>query len=250
MSVGSKLILDDCFSFYLQYIKAGSVDMILTDPPYGVTQNAWDKRVDLAAFWRMASQILKPNGVVAVFACQPFTSHLVLSNEKMFQCEWILHKTKKTGFLNAGRLPLRSHESVIVFAAPGHLYQPQMTTGHKPVNSFTKRKNSDGTNYGSTAVVRGGGQTTRYPESVLRVPWIGSTAKERVGHPNQKPVGILEYFLRTYTRPGELVVDMFMGSGSTGVACAATGRSFVGFENHKPYFDSAVKRMPASMVTQ
>lgn len=222
--------------------------MILTDPPYGVTQNVWDKRVDLAAFWNMADQILKPNGVVAVFACQPFTSHLVLSNEKMFRCEWVLHKTKKTGFLNASRLPLRSHESVIIFAKSGHLYQPQMTTGHKPVNSFTKKTGSDGTNYGHTKTLRGGGQTTRYPESVLRVPWIGSTAKERVGHPNQKPVNAISYFLHTYTRPGELVVDMFMGSGSTGVACAETGRSFVGFENHRPYFDLAVKRMPSSLV--
>lgn len=246
--VSSHIIFGNCFDEFERHFGFESVDMILTDPPYGMTQNAWDKQVDLPAFWHMARRILKPKGVVASFCCQPFTSHLLLSNEKMFQCEWILHKTKKTGFLNASRLPLRSHESVLIFAEPGHLYQPQITTGHKPVNSFTKKKNSDGTNYGATSVVRGGGQTTRYPESVLRVPWIGSTAKERVGHPQQKPVSILKYFINTYTRPGMLVVDMFMGSGSTGVACAELGRSFVGFENYRQYFDMAIARLPNAVI--
>lgn len=233
----------DCFELLPKHVVDHSVDFLFTDPPYGITQNAWDRPINLFLFWQMVNRALKPNGVVAVFAAQPFTSKLLLSNEKAFQYEWILHKTKKTGFLNAGKAPLRSHESVLIFAQPGHLYQPQMTHGHKPVNSFTKKKNSDGTNYGATKVLSGGGQTTRYPESVLRVKWIGSTSPERCGHPNQKSVAVCETFVKTYTKPGMLVVDPYMGSGTTGIACKNLGRDFVGFENHKPYFDKAMHRL-------
>ncbi len=245
----TNLYFGDCFSLVPKYIADQSVDLLFTDPPYGITQNSWDRQLDLESFWKMVRRVLKPLGVVAVFSAQPFTSHLLLSNEEDFKYEWVLHKTKKTGHLNASKMPLRSHESVLIFAKPGHLYQPQMTYGHKPVNSFTKKKNSDGTNYGATRVVSGGGQTTRYPESVLNVPWIGSTSPERCGHPQQKPVACCRYFIETYTKPGMFVVDTFMGSGSAGVACENTYRNFAGFENDKSYFDKAVKRLPHGRVT-
>lgn len=244
------LCFGDCFRYSQSLVADSSVDLLLTDPPYGITQNSWDRPIDLHEFWKMVYRMMKPTGVVAVFAAQPFTSKLLLSNEDAFQYEWVLHKTKKTGFLNASRMPLRSHESVLIFAPPGHLYQPQMTYGHKPVNSFKKKVNSDGTNYGATKSISGGGQTSRYPESVLRTQWIGSTSSERCGHPNQKPVSTNIYFIETYTKPGMMVVDLFMGSGSSAVACKNTERNFVGFENHRPYFDMAMNRVPGASIYQ
>ena len=158
----------------------------------------------------------------------------------MLRYEWIVEKTKATGHLNSKRAPMKAHENILIFYEKSPVYNPQMTTGHKPVHSYTKHTN-DGCNYGPTkAGISGGGSTNRYPRDVLQFKW--DTQKSSL-HPTQKPVALLEYLIKTYTNPGEAVLDNCMGSGSTGVACVNTGREFIGIELNSGYFEIAKNRI-------
>lgn len=213
----------------LTSIADGSVDFVFADLPYGRTQNDWDKLVPMEHLWPALRRVCKPTAAMVFTAMQPFTSLLVCSNLADFRYEVIWRKNKVRGFLNAKRQPLRTHESVLVFYRQQPAYTPQMTSGHKPVNSYTKHT-SDGTNYGVTkAGVKGGGSTTRYPTSVLDISVVNNDDPEHI-HPTQKPVALVEWFLRTYTQPGDLVLDPTAGSGTSLAAAATLGRRFVGFE--------------------
>lgn len=218
----------DCLNG-LTRIADGSVDFVFADLPYGRTQNDWDKLVPTERLWPALRRVCKPTAAMVFTAMQPFTSLLVCSNLADFRYEVVWRKNKVRGFLNAKRQPLRTHESVLVFYRQQPTYAPQMTSGHKPVNSYTKHT-SDGTNYGATkAGVKGGGSTTRYPTSVLDIPVLNNDDPEHI-HPTQKPVALVEWFLRTYTQPGDLVLDPTAGSGTSLVAAAGLGRQYIGFE--------------------
>jgi site-specific DNA-methyltransferase (adenine-specific) len=223
----------------MQQIPDGSIDMVLCDLPYGTTQCRWDTCLDLSKLWEHYLRVVKQTGVILLFAQTPFDKVLGMSKIDLLRYEWIYEKTSATGHLNTKKMPLKAHENVLVFYRKLPTYNPQKTTGHKPVNSFTKR-NGDGEIYGDTVEVSGGGSTERYPRSVLKF----KTDKQLSSlHPTQKPVELCEYLIRTYTNEGDTVLDNCMGSGTTGVSCINIGRSFIGIEKEQKYFEIAKQRL-------
>ena len=208
--------------------KVTDVDLILTDIPSGKTQNQWDKLPDLSQFFEVAWSTLKPSGALIVFV-----SHLDVAAKLAvfphFRYDLVWRKTIATGFFTAKNRPLKGHEHVLVFYRQQPTYNVQMRQGFEPIHAATRR--SHGSNYGKVTKVTKSraGATDRYPDSVLDFNSVGTTAKER-RHPQQKPVDLLEWFVLSFTNPGDLVVDPFAGSGSTGEAAVKHNRRFVGWE--------------------
>lgn len=235
------IIRGDCLDV-MPTIPAQSIDMVLADLPYGVTQNAWDKVIPFDRLWHEYHRVTKPNAAIVLTATQPFATQLVASNPKMFRYDLIWRKNKTTGFLNAQRMPLRQHESILVFYRRLPVYHPQKTTGHAPVHSFTKHT-GDGSNYGRTRRgMSGGGQTERHPVSVLDIPVVNNDSQEKI-HPNQKPVELFEYLIRTFSDVGAIVLDNCIGSGTTAIACLNAGRHFIGIEKDADFCRLAVYRV-------
>jgi len=239
---GQRLILGDCLQV-MQRIPDGSVDMVCTDPPYGTTACKWDAVIPFEPMWAQLKRIVKPNGAIVLMASQPFTSALIMSNVAMFRYQWIWEKNKATGHLNAKKRPLVSHEDVVVFSKAPTNYFPQGLV-EKETPSISKgdrgRKGvgSSGDCYG--AATKDAVQTHgNYPRSVIQFP-VDMKAEF---HPTQKPVALMEYLIRTYTNPGETVLDFTMGSGTTGVASANTERRFIGIEMDADYFAIAQARV-------
>lgn len=219
------MIIGDCLEI-LPALPASSVDLVLADPPYGVTRNAWDCRIDLQRLWPELRRVTKPSAATVLCAAPPFDKMLAASNLAEYRYDWVWEKGNATGHLNAKRQPLRAHEYLLVFYRDPPVYNPQKTTGHRPVNSFYTRHS--GTNYGAAAACRaGGGATDRYPRSVLR---FASDKQRDHRHSTQKPLALMSYMIRTYSNPGATVLDFCAGSGTVGRACAAEGRNFVGIE--------------------
>jgi len=235
----NKIFLGDCLEIMPQILD-GTVDMIFCDLPYGATANKWDTIIPLEPLWEQYNRVIKENAVIALTATQPFASRLIMSNLEMFRYDLIWKKNKKTGFLNANKMPLREHESILIFYKKLPIYNPQKTFGHKPVNSFTKH--GDGTNYGKTKTMSGGGQTSRHPSSILNIPVVNNDSKEKF-HPTQKPVALVEYLIKTYTNAGDLVLDNCIGSGTTAVACLKNNRKFIGIEKDETFYNIAVDRI-------
>ena len=230
------IYLMDCLEG-MTYIADGSIDLIATDLPYAMTNNQWDSLIPFDQLWTAYKRILKPTGAVVLTGIQPFTSALVMSNPKWFRCEWIWEKEQGTGFLNCHKYPLRSHESVLVFAAGKHTYNPQMVPG-KPYTSRNKGRPS--TNYRPdlirTPTINETGD--RYPKTVLRF----KRDKHKL-HPTQKPVALFAYLIKTYSNPGGVVLDSCIGSGTTCVSAIQTGRRYLGFETDPGYFKTAQQRI-------
>tara|TARA_R110002050_G_scaffold554_1_gene4028 strand:+ start:6988 stop:7737 length:750 start_codon:yes stop_codon:yes gene_type:complete len=236
------LIKGDCLEV-MKTIPDGSIDAIITDTPYGTTRCKWDSVIDLSLMWEQLNRIIKPNGAIVLFAQTPFDKALGASNLNMLRYEWIWEKTAATGHLNAKRMPMKAHENILVFYKQLPTYNPQKTTGHKPVNNYTKSVNggtADGELYGKTGVVSGGGNTDRYPRSVIT--YSSDKQKEKL-HPTQKPVALMEYLIKTYTNENQTVLDFTMGSGSTGVAAKNLNRKFIGIEMDGNYFNIATDRI-------
>ena len=224
-------------------LSPASVDLVLCDLPYGVTDCGWDEVIPLAPLWGHYRRLLKPNGAVVLTATQPFATDLIQSNRRWFRYDLVWDKAgRSSGFLNANRMPLRGHESVLVFYAALPTYNPQMRQG-KPYKTVCRRR-VGGLVYGdytpATTVCESG---LRHPTSVLTV---ASSKADRGSHSTQKPVALMEYLVRTYTDPGALVLDNAMGSGTTGVACVRSGRRFVGIEKDPDYFAAAARRIEAA----
>jgi len=236
-----QLIKGECIE-QMKLIPTGSVDAIITDPPYGTTACKWDSVIDFKLMWEQLNRIIKPNGAIVLFGAEPFSSALRMSNIKNYKYDWIWKKNKSTGFLNSKRQPLRSTENIHVFYKKQCTYNPQKTQGHKPVNLFTKNT-SDGETMGKTKKgVKGGGQTDRFPINVIEIKVINNDNKNKT-HPTQKPVALMEYLIKTYTKEGETVLDFTMGSGSTGVAAKNLNRNFIGIELDDKYFNTAKDRI-------
>jgi DNA modification methylase len=212
----------------------GFVNLVLTDPPYGATQNQWDQVTDFM------DDALRISNLVVLTAMQPYSSMLITKYGRFFRYEWIWHKSLATGFFDAKRRPLRAHEQILVFSRGHTTYNPQKTTGHKPVNSYTKHR-PDGSNYGVTKLgISGGGSTERYPRSVISF----KTDKQLSNlHPTQKPLELFKYLVRTYSNEGDTVYDPFIGSGTTIRAAVELGRNYIGSEISKEYFQIAEKRL-------
>ena len=241
----NSLINADCLEA-MKYIPDGSVDAIITDPPYGTTACKWDSVIPFAPMWEQLKRIIKPNGVIVLFGSQPFTSALVMSNPKYFKYEWIWKKTRFTGHLNATKMPLKAHENVMIFSKGVINYKPIKTLARE--DKIDKRKNvnpsfikSGSTYNGSKEMIniRKKDDGTRYPTSVQEF----KNPNNNSVHPTQKPVALLEYFIKTYTNENETVLDFTMGSGTTGVACKNLGRRFIGIELDERYFEIAKTRI-------
>ena len=234
------LHLGDCLDV-MQGIPDGSVDMVCTDPPYGTTACKWDSVIPFEPMWAQLKRITKPNGAIVLMASQPFTSALVMSNVAMFRYCWVWDKKKPSNYPLAKQQPMKYHEDICVFSSGKCVYFPEMV----PVAG---RKAKKGVNK-NPAVFQDGLDrpdylekvyTDKYPSSILEA----SNADQRNRqHPTQKPVALMEYMIRTYTNPGETVLDFTMGSGTTGVAAANTRRRFIGIEMDADYFTVAQARI-------
>lgn len=225
----------DCLEI-MPTLAPGSVGMILCDLPYGTTQNKWDSVIPLDALWAQYWRIAKPNAAVVLTAQAPFDKALGASCLKYMKYEWIWQKENATGFLNAKKQPLKNHENVLVFYRSQPTYNPQMRLGFAPYKCKQGRKS---TNYGHVEpdhVTESNGE--RYPLSIVEF----KRDREKA-HPTQKPVALMEYLIRTYTNPGDMVLDNCMGSGTTGVAAVNTNRNFIGIERDEEYFAIARKRI-------
>lgn len=220
------------------------VDMVFCDLPYGTTQNEWDTLIPFDKLWEQYYRIVKENGAIVLTAQPPFDKILACSNLKDFRYEWIWEKNKATGHLNAKKMPMKAHENILVFYRKLPTYNPQKTTGHKPFGAVKPKDNipppDKKRNYNHVAKTFGNDGTTtdRYPRDVQRFPVINNDDPLKF-HPTQKPVGMIEYFIRTYSNPGETILDNCMGSGSTCIACLNTGRQYIGIEGDPEYFTKA-----------
>lgn len=229
----NQIFNEDCLEG-MKRIPDGSVDMILCDLPYGTTQNSWDSIIPLSPLWSHYTRICK--GAIILTAQTPFDKVLACSNINLLKYEWIWEKEAGTGFLNAKKSPLKNHENVLVFYSKQPTYNPQMRTGFKPYKCSQGKTKSQ--NYGTQtgAITESNGE--RYPLTVLKF----QRDRDKI-HPTQKPVALFEYLIKTYTNPGEVVLDNCMGSGTTAIACINTGRNYIGFEMDKTYYEAAQKRI-------
>jgi site-specific DNA-methyltransferase (adenine-specific) len=236
------LMMGDCLECMAE-IEPGSVDLVLTDPPYGTTACKWDAVIPFEPMWAAVKRVLKPNGAAVFTASQPFTSALVMSNVDQFRHEWIWQKNCGSNFASLAHHPFKEHESVLCFSKKPTVFNPirqERSEGGKAMVASCKYEGKGG----GAAI---GGRlasdkakrdpTTRHPSSVQKVN------VQRGLHPTQKPVALMEYLIRTYTNEGEVVLDFTMGSGTTGVAAMNTGRRFIGIERDEGYFEIACKRI-------
>ncbi|WP_232696160.1 DNA-methyltransferase [Brevibacillus daliensis] len=216
-----------------------SVDMILCDLPYGTTRNKWDSVIPLSELWEQYERVIKDSGAIVLTAQTPFDKILGVSNLKLLRYELIWEKSKSTGYLNARRMPMKSHENVLVFYKKMPSYTPQLTKGSPYKNRH--KPGDTGDNYGENKKVYSfDNKGTRFPRSVLKFNSVLSLEQE---HPTQKPVALFEYLIRTYTNEGDVVLDNCMGSGTTAIAAINTGRKFIGFETEPKYVEIANQRI-------
>lgn len=214
-----------------------SVDLICTDLPYNVTNNKWDVMIPVDKMWEQFERVLKPTGVIALTAVQPFTSILVMSNLKKFKYDLVWEKTVASGQLNVKTRPLRIHESILIFQEPGATYNEQLSQG-KPykIERNGKYNNHDyGLQKPTTKVNTG----YRHAKSIIKV----SNPRIKGGHPTQKPTQLMDYLVKVYSNSGDIVLDCCMGSGTTGVSAFENNRLFCGIELDKLYYETAVSRM-------
>ena len=225
----------------LRSLPRHSVDMLLTDPPYGTTRNFWD--VPLPELWEAVRWVVKPEGAVLFFAQCPYDKVLGASNLAMLRYEWVWYKSRCTGFLNARRAPLKRTENILVFYQKLPYYNPQFEQG-KPYKKIS-REGSNSPNYGKFLRSSSGSEDgLRFPGNLLAFSSV-----QRTVHPTQKPVELCEYFIKTYTRPGEVVADICAGSGTTAVAALNTGRRFVCFETAPAFYAAASERIHTARVS-
>ena len=237
----------DCLEL-MNGISDGSIDMILCDLPYGVTQCKWDSIIPFDNLWLQYERIIKDSGIIILTASQPFTSALVMSNPNLFKYELIWEKEQGTGQLNAKKMPLKKHESILVFSKNklgNFTYNPQMGKG-KPYsrNDIGKVNNIKEKVYGNSIGYKASNITTRHPTSIVQFNMV----KEKGQHPTQKPVDLFEYLIKTYTNEGDLVLDNCIGSGTTAISAINTNRNFIGIELQDEYYKLAKDRVNKHII--
>jgi len=226
-----------------------SIDMILCDLPYGTTACKWDTVIPFEPLWKEYKRLIKDNGAIVLTASQPFTSALVMSNPKWFKYEWVWDKVQSTGFLNAKKRPLPSHEDICVFSGVPlgrSNYFPQMTKGlyrdKSPSHSTDK---VSGRAYGVVNNQKSNFNDDYYPKTIIKISNACQIGKV---HPTQKPVALFEYLIKTYTNEGDTVLDNCAGSGTTGVACINTNRKYILIEKDKGYCEIIKNRITNTQV--
>ena len=240
-----RLYKGDCIEV-MKTIQSGSIDAIITDPPFGTTACKWDSVIDFELMWGQLNRIIKPNGAIVLFGSEPFSSALRMSNIKNYKYDWIWEKDKAGNFALANRMPMKYHEIISVFYKKQPTYNKQRierSEGGKKRNKTSKNFNNNNV----TSIINGNLSSKSlgevfYPK--LKNPSSVLKYNKQVGlHPTQKPVPLMEYLIKTYTNENETVLDFTMGSGSTGVACVNTKRNFIGIEMDNNYFEIAQQRI-------
>jgi site-specific DNA-methyltransferase (adenine-specific) len=236
-----RITCGDCMEI-MPRLPPASVDLILCDLPYGVTDCAWDKRLPVGPLFEEYKRLLAPRGAIVLTATQPFTTDLVNACRPWFRYDLVWDKSAPVGFLNANRMPLRRHESVLVFYPALPIYHPQFTSG-RPYKSRAGGTKAAGV-YRQTKAIAADNPGRRYPTSILEFSReTNSGGKKRLFHPTQKPVALFEWIVRTYTDPEAIVLDNCIGSGTTAVACVSAGRHFIGLERDPVFAARAGERV-------
>lgn len=238
-----KIYHGDCLELMPKHIKDKSIDMIFADLPFGTTNCKWDTIIDLKLLWKEYKRIIKDDGAILLFAQTPFDKVLGASNLEMLRYEWIWEKSNATGHLNAKKMPMKAHENILVFYKMLPTYNPQKTTGHSPANYHTKYIDTQnrGEVYGKVSKeISGGGNTDRYPRSIVQ---FASDKQTQKFHPTQKPLSLVEYFIKTYSNIGDLILDNTAGSGTTGLAAKNTNRNFILMEKELKHYKTCCIRI-------
>ena len=238
---------EDCLEG-MKRIPDGAVDMILTDLPYGITDCVFDVRIPFEPMWEQFKRVTKRNAAIVLFSQMPFMIDLIQSQRGLFRYKWVWEKSLGVGFLSANKMPLHCHEDVLVFYRALPLYNPQKWK-REPLTRRQQSRKSLNWAAASPDYIYENKTGERYPRDVIKFNSVRVIfGKGQMFHPQQKPVDLLEYLIRTYTNEGELVLDATMGSGSTGVAAMNTGRNFLGFETEEKFFDIARKRIDEALA--
>ena len=233
-----RLLHGDCLDL-MSDIPDGSVDMVMADPPYGTTACKWDSIIPLEPMWVHLKRVVKNNGGVVLFGSEPFSSTLRMSNINDYKYDFIWNKKFAGNFVTAKKVPMKTHEVISVFYK-NISYYPQMIKRVKPIRTTTGSTGTDLTNIDANISMT---YKYKYPITILDFPRILGTSKEKVKHPTQKPVALMEYLIKTYTNEGETVLDFCMGSGTTGVACERLNRRWIGIEISEAYCEIAKQRI-------
>jgi site-specific DNA-methyltransferase (adenine-specific) len=235
---------EDCLE-KMKDIPDKSIDMILCDLPYGTTACKWDTVIDFNLLWEQYKRIIKDNAAIVLFGSQPFTSKLVCSNIKWFKYEWIWEKAVGSNFAVLKYQPMKEHENILVFSKNTHKYKPIKQLRKGSGKNRVKYKYSASKTGEATGSInfKGGKIYNKNLRNPSSVQFFNNREKSRGLHPTQKPVALLEYLIKTYTDPEELILDNCMGSGSTGIACINLKRKFIGIEKNKDIYKTALKRI-------
>jgi len=225
---------NDCMQ-KLKDIEPNSIRAIISDLPYGMSKNNWDTPLDLDKLWPLFKNILKKDGIVILTASGKFLAKLMMSNIDMFKYDIIWEKTVNSGQLNVKYMPLRSHESILVFYNKNNTYNEQKTKG-EPYKIV--RNDTTGDGYGNQKGSMKSNDGYRHARSVIKIP----NPRKKGGHPTEKPVALFDYLIKTYTNEGDTVLDCCMGCGSTGLAAIDLKRKFIGIEICPKYYNIAIKR--------
>lgn len=234
-----ELILGDCLEV-MKGMDDKSVDAILTDLPYGTTACSWDEIIPFEPMWEQVKRICK--GVFVTTASQPFTTDVINSNREMFRYELIWNKKRGSTFALANKMPIKTHENILVFYGSMPTYNPQKTVG-KPYDKtmYNGGKNKSAITKDTMTIKKNKNNGDRFPTSILTISQ--NWRRQDQIHPTQKPIALYEYLIRTYTNEGDTVLDITMGSGTTLVACVKTGRNGIGIDNNAEYFAIAEQRI-------
>ena len=241
------LLQGDCLE-RMRDIPAGSVDMVLADPPYATTECEWDKPLDWAAVWSELRRVCKTNAAMVLFSAQPFTTDLVNSNRKEFRYDLIFEKERPTGFMNAPNQPLRAHENLCVFFRAKPTYTPQKTPAKRQRRTWIPATRPPGL-YGKKVrkMESYDNEGMAHPRSILPIVAPIIPDGERV-HTSQKSLGICEYLILTYSKEGDMVLDFTCGSASTLIAAANVGRPAIGIEREPDTYKIADERLRAEGI--
>jgi len=245
----NKIIHGDCLE-EMKNIPDGSIDAIITDPPYGTTACKWDVVIPFSQMWDQLHRIIKPNGAIALFGSEPFSSYLRMSNIKNYKYDWVWCKNMVCGFALAKKQPMRNHEIISLFYQKQCHYYPIKEKRNLNASS-QKRYNYDfnstkGKNEQQNGIKRikfiPEDITMSYPKTIKKFNCLPPNHKTRL-HPTQKPIKLIEYLIKTYTNEGETVLDFTSGSGTTAIACLKTKRNYICIEKEKKYIDITNKRI-------
>jgi len=238
----SELHQGDCLEVMKQ-IPEGSVDLILTDPPYGTTACKWDTVIPFEPMWKELKRIIKPNGVIALFGSEPFSSLLRCSNLKDFKYDWTWEKTRPTGSMLCRKRPLLKSENISIFYKIQPFYNPQMQEAKRVIEK-ERVVNKGETKNNCKLKRKFDNKGLSFPRNIIKF----KNSNHKSFHPTQKPVELLKYLIKTYTLENETVLDFTMGSGSTGVACKQLNRKFIGIELDEKYFKIAEDRINGELL--